>query len=365
MRGGILEYLDSYAQSRTHAESALEHMEKHGITPNPTNFQIWYSYVAGRNKDLIRAMDILIGNDQEFTDALCLDLYEQFFNPAQQSKELAKTTASIDAQLCKVVEILDKSGEDTAEYGKALSEIGGQLDGDFSIEQFQLVVESLVAATNTIETQNQSLQAELKASSSQITRLHQDLENVRRETITDPLTGVANRKGFDEHLRLAATESMESGQPLCLIMCDIDHFKKVNDTWGHQLGDQVLRLVAKTLTANVKGRDTVARYGGEEFVVILPNTELSDAGIVANDIRKSVASKRARKKSSGETIGRITLSFGVSQFEPGEPLENFIKRADGLLYAAKDAGRNRVICEGDAPLAPVDATASGASAVSA
>ena len=92
---------------------------------------------------------------------------------------------------------------------------------------------------------------------------------------------------------------------------------------------------------------------------------MSDAGIVADNIRKSVASKRARKKSSGETIGRITLSFGVSQFEPGEPLENFIKRADGLLYAAKDAGRNRVICEGDAPLPPVSDTASTASAISA
>ncbi len=344
-----MEYIASYAQSCVYAEQALEHMEKHGVAPNPMNFRVWYAYVAGHHKDLVRAIDILVADNREFTDALCTEIYEQFFNLAQQSQELAKATASIDAQLVKVVEILEKAGKGTAEYGRALRRIMDQFEDDIPLGQFQLVLEGLIAATSTMETQNQSLQSQLEASSERISRLQQDLENVRRETITDPLTGVTNRKGFDEHLRLAAGECMESGRSLCLIMCDIDHFKMVNDVWGHQLGDQVLRLVAKTLVANVKGQDTVARYGGEEFVVILPDTELADAGLVADNIRKAMATKRAIKKTSGETIGRVTLSFGVAKFEPGEPLENLVRRADTLLYAAKNAGRNRVICEGDVP----------------
>jgi diguanylate cyclase len=140
-------------------------------------------------------------------------------------------------------------------------------------------------------------------------------------------------------------------------MCDIDHFKAFNDTWGHQTGDQVLRLVANCLSENVKGRDTAARYGGEEFVVILPQTQLAGAVNLANQIRAKVESKKLVKKSTGDILGIITISCGVTQYDPNESAEDFVRRADECLYAAKRAGRNRVISETQVPALGSAATA--------
>src|SRR6185312_211354 len=117
----------------------------------------------------------------------------------------------------------------------------------------------------------------LQASREEINQLQEDLATVRSESLTDPLTNLANRKHFDAQLVQAIAESEESSEPLSLMMADIDNFKSFNDTWGHLTGDQVLRLVAMSLSQNVKGQDIAARYGGEEFAVILPNTVLRSA----------------------------------------------------------------------------------------
>ena len=166
-----------------------------------------------------------------------------------------------------------------------------------------------------------------------------------KRQLTDSLTGIANRKAFDATLREAAHQAMETGTDLSLLFLDIDNFKRFNDTWGHQMGDQALRLVAKTLMDNVKGQDLPSRYGGEEFAVILPQTALVDAVTLANKIRHAFAVRKLVKRDTGETIGGITVSIGVSHFEPGESLNHFVERADHALYTAKRDGRNRVVAE--------------------
>jgi diguanylate cyclase len=178
--------------------------------------------------------------------------------------------------------------------------------------------------------------------------LRERLESVRRESLTDQLTGLSNRKAFDNELKESIERSIESGEPLSLLMADIDHFKSFNDTWGHQTGDQVLRLVANCLSENVKGRDTAARYGGEEFVVILPQTALASAVGLADQIRNKVESKKLVKKSTGDILGVITISIGVTQYDLNESADEFVRRADTCLYAAKRTGRNRVVSEADA-----------------
>src|SRR5262249_38059122 len=139
------------------------------------------------------------------------------------------------------------------------------------------------------------------------------LDDVRKESLTDPLTGICNRKAFDEELEGAIVAAREAGEPLTLFMCDIDLFKKFNDKWGHQTGDQVLRLVANCLSENVKGRDTAARYGGEEFAVIVRHTALGDAMRLAEQVRQAVESKKLVKKSTGDILGTITVSLGVAE----------------------------------------------------
>ena len=168
---------------------------------------------------------------------------------------------------------------------------------------------------------------------------------MQHEAMTDGLTGIPNRKFFEVRLAESIREARDSGEPLCLLVIDIDRFKTFNDTWGHQLGDQVLRLVAKTLTDSVKGRDVTARYGGEEFVIVLERTRLADAVRLADQIRATMMRRKIVRKDTGIDLGVVTVSIGASLYRPDESIEAFVERADAALYVAKRAGRNRVIAE--------------------
>jgi diguanylate cyclase len=167
--------------------------------------------------------------------------------------------------------------------------------------------------------------------------------------MTDALTAIANRKMFDFMLREAAIESVESGEPLCLLFLDIDHFKQFNDNFGHAVGDQVLKLLAAVLKETCKGQDTPARYGGEEFAVILPRTGIDNAARLAENIRERIASKPIVNRKTGEQLGRVQVSIGAAEFAWGEPVRSLVERADKALYQAKNTGRNRVVVSRSEP----------------
>jgi len=210
-----------------------------------------------------------------------------------------------------------------------------------------MIVESLVQATKEVERINKTLEARLSASKLEISELQEILEAVRSENQTDPLTSLANRKFFDDALAKMLATAQERREPLSLMLLDIDHFKKFNDSYGHLTGDQVLRLVAVAVKQNVKGQDISARYGGEEFAIILPNTALRAAVTVADKIRRAVMTKDLMKRSTGEHLGRVTMSIGVAALAQGDTPQTLIERADVCLYAAKRGGRNRVINQTD------------------
>ena len=166
-------------------------------------------------------------------------------------------------------------------------------------------------------------------------------------SLTDPLTTLANRKSFDLQLGRVMADAKQKSEPLSLLMTDVDNFKTFNDKYGHLTGDQVLRLVAMSVKQNVKARDIAARYGGEEFMVALPSTPLQHAITIADQIRHAVMTKELMKRSSGERLGRVTISIGVAALRPDDTPQSLLERADACLYAAKRHGRNRVISEGD------------------
>ena len=218
----------------------------------------------------------------------------------------------------------------------------------------------LISETKDAEAQNRMLSEQLAASQAQVNELRDSLDTIRYESLMDDLTTLANRKHFDRSLEQAMEEAEESGEPLSLLMTDIDHFKKFNDTFGHQTGDQVLRLVAVAVKQNVKGQDVPCRYGGEEFAVVLPKTNLRQAVAVAENIRKAVMAKELIKRSTGENLGRITISIGCSTYVPGDTAQDLIERADQCLYAAKHGGRNLVKCETDPDVTLLEQTSGAA-----
>ena len=337
-------YSDAAPQAAEFARSAMDRMAKDGIPANPENFAVWYGYYSGKNAPLVKAIETLVANGQTFDVALCGDLYDRYLVSESGRQTVKDVGERIQSQLESVIGLLGEASAGTGHYRERLHDASATLDSDeVGLDGLKALVESLIADTKTVAEQNRALDDRLKKSSQQMQHLREELEVAQREAMTDGLTGIPNRKFFDIHLRQAVMESMDSGKPLSLLMVDIDFFKKFNDEHGHQIGDEVLKLVARVLQTSVRGGDIAARYGGEEFSIILPDTTLRNAMAVGENIRKSMASRKIVRRNSGKTFGNITLSIGAAQYELGEAMSSVIERADSALYRAKDGGRNRVM----------------------
>lgn len=345
-----------YKQDREQAlaKTALALMSECEVIPTPENFELFYAYASGENVAITRAIGDVMAARKPITADFLQDLRARHLASARAAKAMDNVGSGMVDTLAGVIGKLEAAGKGAVDYGKALSAASGELGDSQSPADLRKLVNRLMTATSEMEQRAKSLETELQRSSEQVNELKGKLDDVRKESLTDPLTGAANRKAFDNALAEALSAAQESGEPVSLLMCDIDHFKKFNDSWGHQTGDQVLRLVASCLSDNVKGKDTAARYGGEEFVVILRNTPLAGAVRVADQIRTTVESKKLIKKSTGDILGTITISIGVSQFANGENADTLIRRADACLYGAKHAGRNLVVGQDDSRMAALE-----------
>jgi len=339
------------------AKTALALMGGAGVVATPENFELFYAYASGENPAITQVMGAIIDSKQVFTPELLADLRQRCLSGARAAQAMESVGGNMGALIDDIMGKLESSARDTANYKDTLSAATGQLGGERSPADLRTLVDGLISATRAMEIRAKSLEGELQASSQQVSELRVKLADVRKESMTDPLTGIANRKAFDEALLAATAAVARDGEEVTLLMCDIDHFKLFNDTWGHQTGDQVLRLVASCLGENTKGRDTAARYGGEEFGVVLRGTGLEAATRVANQIRGLVETKKLVKKSTGDILGAITISIGVAQFGPDETGETVIRRADACLYGAKHNGRNLVINQNDARMAALETSA--------
>jgi len=324
------------------SSSAMSRMLADNITPDPANFEVWYAYYSNVNPELKKAVDTLLKAKAALTTEDCHSLYEQYLSAAKNHQAYKRASDQIHATLEDVAGLMANVKDATSEYTETLEDVSQRVMAVKTPAEMEQVLKAVVADTNKMMENNRKLSEQLDRSAMAMEELKRDMERVRREAMTDGLTGLANRKAFDEQIDRLTREAVDTGKIFTMLMVDIDHFKSFNDNFGHQVGDQVLRLVARTLTDGIKGKDIAARYGGEEFTILLPETNL-DAGIaVADSLRKALANKEIINRSSGELLGRITMSVGVAQFYNTETIESLIERADAALYTAKHNGRNQV-----------------------
>ena len=339
--------LDEHERTMAFAELALGQIRSLRQTAVPRNYEIWYIYATGYNSALNKIINETLARNGKLTEADLEQIYDTYLSHIKTTDRIDKVGARVIGEIDDVMKLIGDALGMSANYDTSLSGATKKLSTAQNRDQVKKIVELLLKSTREMRDTNKALEERLTLSKSEISNLQQSLEAIRAESLTDPLTGLGNRKYFDRSIEMAVQTALANGEPLSLLMFDIDHFKSFNDSYGHLTGDQVLRLVGMSLKQTIKGQDITARYGGEEFAVVLPNTALRQALTVADHIRRAVMSKELKKKSTGEILGRVTISVGVSMLKPGDDTDLLIERADACLYAAKRNGRNRVICEAD------------------
>jgi diguanylate cyclase len=338
---------DDHERTMAFAEIAFGQIKALRQPASPRHFEIWYAYATGYNPSLNQTINDILARDGTLSEDSINQIYDTYISPNRFSDRIDDVGAQVKGEIEQVMAMIGAAAGSAYNYTENLASASERLDRTDDGAGIRVIVESLVQATKQVERINKALEARLSASKLEITELQGVLEAVRSESLTDPLTSLANRKYFDDVLAKTLAAARARREPLSLMLMDIDHFKKFNDSYGHLTGDQVLRLVAITVKQNVKGQDISARYGGEEFAVILPDTSLRSAITVADQIRRAVMNKELMKRSTGEHLGRVTMSIGVAALGQGDSAQALIERADVCLYAAKRAGRNRVIGESD------------------
>jgi diguanylate cyclase len=324
------------------AQETLDLMRLHGVPPTGANYELWLGYRLGRNAALREAVDSRIASGLGFTGDFSQKLHEQFFTGMGASAQIVLAGEQIARDLGNVLAFLRDAEAKSDTYGRTLESAATDLNRGLGPEQIRQIVSSLAAATLDMANHNQHLNQQLQRSTGEIESLRSSLESVRLESLTDSLTGLANRRMFDETLRMRIDEARAQRSELCLLLCDIDHFKRFNDTWGHHTGDQILRFLASAMQAHARPDFLVARYGGEEFAMLLPRMSPRGAAQTAEALRSAIQTKRLRRRSTNEDLGQVTVSIGIARLQPGDTPQGFVERADACLYASKRNGRNQV-----------------------
>jgi diguanylate cyclase len=326
------------------ARAAIEMMERAKVWPTALNFELWLHLVADPAGALALELQRLLSNGEQITDFVAEDLAHTFLPKVRLHDQIRDAGDQLSQELATVSRAIQNAQQTNEAYGQQLAGATQELSEDMESGELKSLVRGLASATNRAQSQNRELEQRLAESTAEVGRLRDHLVQVRRDATTDGLTNLANRKSFDEELERACADADADGVSVHLAVLDIDHFKKFNDTWGHQTGDQVIRFVASVIGRVGAPPRFAARYGGEEFAMIVSGEDTAQVDEILQEICEEVGSRRLKRRSTNEDLGAVTISAGFAERRPGEPPVSLMERADAALYASKHAGRNRVTC---------------------
>lgn len=325
------------------ARQAVSFMADHGIAPTPENFELWTLYLDGVDEGLGKAVQQHLNSGYLIDDTFSETLYGQFLDRGNAAAFATEAESTASNTLNRIKEVLSKARLDRREYAASLGNGVQNLERSSDIKRIRSAIFDLIHANQKIERRSAHLEHELQATLSRIAGLNTNLERLKAETRVDTLSGLANRTHFGESLaRLVGKSDGCQPRSLSVVMAEIDHFKALNDTWGHQVGDQVIRFVASVLKAEAGSDYVVCRYGGKEFAIIIPNVSSGEPGLYAETVRRKVCAKRLTRRSTKEKLSAITISLGVASHRNDESVEALVTRADANLCLSRRGGRNQV-----------------------
>jgi diguanylate cyclase len=340
--GATFDEID-FEYATTVADKAMRAMAQQRVPPTPNNYHLWFKYSLGTASDLKRAVDILISNKRKFDKATNHALFETYIgSQAADAAVVYKVSQQLHGVMDSTKQYLTAAIADNRTQIEVMDDVADSSEAGVDPK---LLIENLVSELAKATERAAKLEAGFAEKTRELDTIRDSLNKSEQRARTDTLTGLPNRRALEEFFRQVQIAAMENDEPLSVLLIDVDHFKKFNDDYGHGVGDQVLRLVAKAVRERVRESDLPARYGGEELIAVLPCTDLEGCTTIAERIRGSISECRFTRRSTGETLPQITVSIGVGQFQFGESMADLIDRCDRALYLAKKLGRNRVVTE--------------------
>ncbi|WJG09859.1 GGDEF domain-containing protein [Aliiglaciecola sp. LCG003] len=314
---------------------------KHNISAIPTNYALWYTYVSNDSPELNKKLDAAVENNLPLSDLHAKDLYRNFISDKEEVTAWG-LRQSLEGMMIELSQSLIDTKSDTQAYKRVMDSCIDDLSKvekeGWSVEEVLGLVRNMVKESQVIRQSTISFNGALVSAEKEIESLKLKLQQSQHEALYDALTGLCNRRYFDSEL-----DSKLALDTLSLSIIDIDHFKKINDTYGHQMGDLVLRAVAKKLQASCRDNAQIFRYGGEEFAILMPGFDLKKARHLTDVMRRGIEKISVKDRRTGQILGDITVSAGVAQKQSSDKKLALIERADTLLYDAKRLGRNRVM----------------------
>lgn len=336
-------------QSTVIARKALPFMAEYSIPITPQNYFVWYEYFQGSNQGLVKAVKDMIAAGVKIDGRVNAQLYGKFFSKDLSEEDRKKLDAEFEAvskaniETEKLIDPIARDlktlSETSATYGDKLSDFAGKIEEKADIAQVSTMVVALLSDTKRIATQNKSISVQMENYSSQISNLREMLTNARAEARVDDLTRIGNRRAFNESLAEEMKWVERNSAVSSFALVDIDHFKRINDQYGHPVGDKALQAIARMLKESVGMDGEAFRYGGEEFAVILSGARLEQAFTIMEKARKVIFDNEFVIR---DKVEEITVSVGISEMKIGMSGEDAQKMADNMLYMAKQSGRNTI-----------------------
>lgn len=317
-------------------------LQQNLLEPSPAHYELVYAYLKETDRRVVDAVDRAIMREGLLT-AEAAELILAEVRTDVSAEFLANLVDRAQDSLGQIATLTKQSGADARAYGQALESRVADLANGNAGE----AVNALVQLTSSMIARTKAAEQQLRDAGKQMTALRGSLAEARRIAESDALTGLANRRAFENKLRRAVIHAREVGKPLSLAFCDIDHFKKINDTHGHDVGDRILKFVAQRLASASGNNCFVARHGGEEFVMLFEEMTAEQAGRIVNEVRADMEDRRLVAKQSGEPIGHVSFSAGVASLSAKDNGRQMLRLADQALYKAKAEGRNRVVVFGE------------------
>jgi len=329
------------------ADTALAQITAHAQPADPRSYELWYKFATGKSGFLCAAVDGRLERNGTLSRKDIDELYTEHVSPSDAAAKVDNLSARIADEIEQATAMIEAAEGSALHFSANLNDVSQRLGSVTDREGVRAIVESLVLASKAMEAGHRKLQNQLQALAEEVGQLRWELAVVRTESLTDPLTLLGNRNFFDTALQEAVAECHAEGEPLALLLASVDHFISINDSYGHVVGDRVLRFVAGMLKRSIKGTDVAARYGGDEFAVILPRTSLRDAVEVADQLRTAVMKGELVRRSTGEKQARVTISLGVAALHNRTSPQALLEAAEVCLEAAKRSGCNCVVGEKD------------------